>query len=130
VDAKTAVALVKKHGTMTEAAKHAKTTRHVIARALRKVAKELDKGKKKPLSEFRALYDKSYIVPNKIKSALKELANGWEYEVEFAKTAGVTLSDLHAYREQFIDFVVQIEKNGRRAWAGSKSLATQMRKMV
>jgi len=85
---------------------------------------------KRNLSEFRRLYDKSFIIPSRIREGLKKLGAGWEYEVDFAKLAGVSLGELATYREQFLDFVVVTGKEGRRAWAGTKSFAAQMRKMI
>lgn len=85
--------------------------------------------KGRSLSEFRQTFDKDFIVPNKIKTALASLGkDGWEYEVGFAKLAGLSMADLGNYREKFLDFVVTIRE--RRAWAGSKQLADKMRSMV
>ena len=87
--------------------------------------------KGKSLSEFRTAYDKDIIVPAKIKSAIKELGrNGWEYEVQFSRNAGVSLSDIATYREQFADYVVTIRRDSRRVWAGSIETAREMQRMV
>ena len=86
---------------------------------------------KKTLADFRMLYDKSTIIPAKIKQALKALgAGGWELESEFARSAGVTLGDLGNFRDQFADFIVPIERGARRVWAGSAKVAEQMKGMV
>lgn len=86
---------------------------------------------KKTLADFRAAYDKSTIVPAKIRSAIAALGqNGWEYEVEFAKGAGVSLYDLGRVRDEFSDNIVTIGRNSKRAWAGSKALAAKMREML
>ena len=81
------------------------------------------------LSEFRNTYDKSTIIPSKVKAALKTLGSGWEYEVQFAKLAGVSLSDLGNFRDQFADHVVTLRES-RRAWAGTKATATAMKEML
>jgi hypothetical protein len=81
------------------------------------------------LTEFRAAYDKDTIIPGKIKAALKALGNGWEYEVGFAKLAGVSLADLGNYRDQFSPYVIAL-KETRRAWAGSMATAKAMREML
>jgi hypothetical protein len=82
------------------------------------------------LAEFRAAYDKSTIVPGRVKAAIKALgAGGWEYEVQFARNAGVSLADLAAFRDEFASHIVQL-KEGRRAWAGSAKAAQQMREML
>lgn len=83
------------------------------------------------LEEFRANHDKSFIVPGRIKAALEKLGNGWQSELEFAKLAGVSMTDLGAYRAQFEAFVVPVSRDGsRRVWAGSKTVAEKMREMV
>ena len=70
-------------------------------------------------------------VGTKIKAALASIgADGWEYEVEFAKTCGVSLYDLGRVRDRFADHVVTISRSSKRAWAGSKALAAKMRDMV
>lgn len=83
------------------------------------------------LEEFRANHDKSFIVPAKIKAALEKLGNGWQSELEFAKLAGLSMTDLGAYRAQFDAFVVPISRDGsRRVWAGTKAFASRMREMI
>lgn len=81
------------------------------------------------LNEFRETHDKSYIVPKKIRTALTALGSGWDYEMPFAKLAGVSLGDLSAYRSMFEDHIVVVEKT-KRAWAGTKATADKMRAMV
>jgi hypothetical protein len=81
------------------------------------------------LSEFRNTYDKSTIVPAKIKAALKALgAQGWEYEVQFVRMAGISPSDLGNFRDMFADHIVALKD--RRAWAGSTKTATAMKEML
>lgn len=85
----------------------------------------------KTLADFRQAYDKDTIVPAKIKQGLAALGpDGWEYEVEFAKLCGVSLYDMGRVRDRFADHVVPVNRNTKRAWAGSKSLASKMREMV
>lgn len=86
--------------------------------------------KGKSLADFRNTYDKSTIVPAKIRTAIKALgAGGWEYEVAFAKIAGASLSDIGMFRDKFADYIVSL-KDSRRAWAGSASTAKAMREMI
>lgn len=84
------------------------------------------------LQDFRAEHDKSFIVPLKIREALKKLgAEGWDYEVQFLRLAGLSVTDLAAYRDEFADhFVVVGGRNPKRLWAGSAALAQKMREMV
>ena len=86
--------------------------------------------KGKTLADFRQAYDKATIVPAKVKAALKELgANGWEYESQFHRIAGVSLSDLAMFRDQFAGHIVNL-RDSRRAWAGSEKTAKTMREMI
>lgn len=88
---------------------------------------------KKSLADFKSAHDKSFIVPTKIKAALEKLGNdGWEYEHDFSKLAGVSSNDIAKFREQFNEQVIIIKSNGReqRVWAGSKALAAKMREML
>jgi hypothetical protein len=103
-----------------------------VTKPKQKTAKiEGQERKAKGLSAFRAEYDRDYIVPTKIKAALRMLGQGgWEYEVDFSRMAGVSLADLAAYRDKFCGYWVQVKRDGRRAWAGSAALAASMRKMV
>ena len=87
-------------------------------------------AKVKTLSDFRATYDKATIIPAKLKAALKLLGgSGWEYEVQFARNAGVSLTDLANFREMFAANIVNLRDN-RRAWAGSAGTAKTMREMI
>lgn len=126
-----AEAMVAKHGSIRAAARATGTDRKSIAAALRKPSTDGASCKKgRTLAEFRATYDKSFIVPGKVKAALKALGNGcWEYEVAFAKDAGVALSDLGNFRDQFADYIVTVKDN-RRVWAGSVSTAKTLREML
>lgn len=81
--------------------------------------------------EFKSLYDKNYIVPTRIKAGLEKLGPSWAYELEFAKLAGVSSSDLAAFREQFEKFVVVADRHhSKRVWAGTTALAARLREMV
>ena len=84
----------------------------------------------KTLADFRSQYDKDYIVPTRIKTALKILGNGWLSELEFAREAVVNVNDLRDYREQFIDHIVEVMREKRRIWVGSAKMAAQMREML
>jgi hypothetical protein len=95
-----------------------------------KPAAPLTVKKGKTLADFRNTYDKATIVPSKVKAAIKEIgASGWEYESQFAKLAGVSLSDLGMFRDEFAGYVVNL-RDSRRAWAGSEKTAKTMREMI
>jgi hypothetical protein len=100
------------------------------AKAAHKVPVSADsKRTGRSLSEFRQAYDKDFIVPGRIKAALRVLAGGCEYEVAFANLAGVSLADLGNYRDQFADHVVTLRES-RRAWAGTVATAKTMKGML
>ena len=125
-----AEAAVSKYGSQRKAAKALGVGRDTLVRVLHGGTTTVAPKSGKSLSDFRQTYDKSYIVPNKIKAALKVLGNGWEYESVFAKQAGVSLMDLGAVRDQFAPFIVVIGRESKRAWAGSKATADAMRRML
>ena len=89
--------------------------------------------KAKTLADFRAVHDKSYVIPKKIKEGLDALGkDGWDYEPEFIKLCGVSVVDFARFREEFDEFYVVVggSRTGKRVWAGSKALAEKMRGMV
>ena len=128
MDKKLAESLLAKHnGNKTAAAEEAGVSRTTLRKALSGIkVKSTPKSVTKTLSDFKAEYDKDYIIPNKIRTALKDLGSGWEYEVQFARMAGVSLNDLGNYRDLFSDYVVNI-KNQKRAWGGTPAIAQKMR---
>jgi hypothetical protein len=116
-----AEALVNKHGgNKTAAAAAAGVSRASLRRLLdgEVKAKPIQKGR--TLAEFREIHDKTYFVPQKVKKALAELGDGWMYESEFSKHAGVSTMDLGLCRDDFSGNWVQL-KDGRRVWTGSRS---------
>jgi hypothetical protein len=129
---------VEKFGSIRKASAALSVSRKVLSRLISGGASTSRIGaaeakverKGRSLSEFRASYDKSFIVPRKISAALKILGpSGWEYEVQFARIADVSLADLGNFRDQFSDHVVSLRES-RRAWAGSKKTAKEMRAML
>ena len=83
------------------------------------------------LAEFRAAHDKAVIIPKKIQEGLKALGpKGWLYETLFARSAGVSLADMGNFRDQFAAHIVEVNRDGRRAWAGSPGLAKEMRESI
>jgi len=124
---------IEKTGSQAAAARLLGMPRSTLRRQLRGGKPGASKAPhaKKTLADFRKEYDKDYIVPEKIKQALKNLGtDGWEYESVFSKQAGVSMADLSSYREGFSDFVVVLRRESKRIWAGSKKLAAQLREMI
>ena len=86
-------------------------------------------GSSKSLADFRATYDKNYVVPKKIEEGLKKLGKkGWQYEVEFIRTCGISTTDLATFRDQFEEYYVNVGgRNPKRVWGGSKELVEEMK---
>lgn len=83
------------------------------------------------LAEFRATYDRDTIIPQRIDAALAELGkDGWAYEMEFIKLANIGIAQLASYREAYAEYVVPLNRDSKRAWAGSKAMAAKMREML
>jgi hypothetical protein len=92
--------------------------------------------KSKTIADFRAMHDVNVIVPNKIRDALaamlKEGSEQWEYEGDFVKRAGISQTQLGAFREQFIDHVIEVSSGqsgraGRRVWFADAKAAKKLR---
>lgn len=87
--------------------------------------------KVKGILDFRAAHDKDFIVPQKIKVALVALGkDGWEYEAQFYKAAGISTTDGARYRDEFKEQIVTIEAGKKRIYCGSPALAVKMKAMV
>ena len=125
-------AAVKKHGSNVAAAKALGISERTLRRYRSGEAEPKERQVAKvgrPLSEFRAAHDKNFIVPAKIKDALKALGDGWEYEAQFIRLAGISQTDMGNFREQFSDHIVLVDRT-KRVWAGTKSAAAKLREMV
>lgn len=125
------IAAVKEHGSVAAAARALGIARQTLDHHWQKSKKATIEHKSgKSLSDFRAMHDKSFIIPTRIKEGLKQLGDGWEYEAQFAKIAGISLSDLSIFRDEFSDFIVVVRRDGKRAWAGTKATAQRMKEMI
>ena len=139
-----AQSLVKKHGNKKEASIAAGISRTTFCRILDGVScagKKVLVVSTKPfigigtsiaarsVTDFRNTYDMNTIVPKKIAAGFKQLGAGWLYESEFAKSAGLTMKDLGNFRDNYAEHIVVV-KEGRRVWAGKKTVAEQMRQMI
>lgn len=91
-----------------------------------------EKAGKKGLQDFRALHDKNFLVPQRIKAGLDALGDGWEYEVDFVRSCGLSTTDFARFREQFEEFSVNVgsARSPKRVWAGTKAMAAKMRDML
>ena len=88
------------------------------------------KSSGRTLDDFRSVYDKDTIIPAKIRAALAELGESWEYESEFVRRAGLSYADLSAYRPMFEAHCIHIRRDDKRAWAGSPQFANRLREML
>ena len=123
--------LIKQYGSIASAARKFGVPRQTLMHRIKKgFPLEPKPSAGKSLSDFRAAHDKGFIIPRRIKDALEQLGDGWEYEVPFAKLAGVSLTDLSVFREQFAQYIVVVKRDGKRAWAGTPAVAEKMRGMV
>lgn len=136
-----AKAAVQKYGTKAGAARALNMPRqtlcdyfdgvHKKARAESKAVCGATEKHVKKASDFRALFHKGTIVPSKIKAAISAMAPGeWKYESEFAHDAQISASDIAKYREPFADNIVYIQRESKRVWAKTASLATELRGML
>lgn len=86
----------------------------------------------KTLDDFRAAHDKRVIVPAKIRKALAEMEEehpeNWEYELDFMRRAGVSQTDMGAFRSLFEIHVVEVGgKNPKKVWFASAKVAEKAR---
>lgn len=86
-------------------------------------------SKGRSVEEFRAVHDDKYKVPKRIREGLAKLGESWLYETEFAKLCGLGANKIGAYREEFVDFIIQLpdSANAKRVWCGTKAFATKLR---
>jgi hypothetical protein len=93
-------------------------------------------SKIKTLADFRSAHDPNVIVPNKIRAAfaamLKEGAEQWDYEGDFTKRADISQTQLGAFRELFIDHIIEAPsgsagRTGRRVWFADAKIAKKLR---
>lgn len=102
------------------------------SKAKKQPAAPATKAVGRSFEDFRSAFDRSTIVPGRIKSALAELGSNWEREIEFSKLAGVSIADLAAFRAAFEEHIVVLnrEHHGKRVWVGNKNVAAKMREML
>lgn len=86
----------------------------------------------KNLAAFRAVHDKNVVIPAKIKKALADMLRedpeNWDYEMLLMKRAGVSTTDLAAFRQQFEPHIVETGgKNPKRVWFASPRVAEKAR---
>ena len=131
MDKAQAVAALKKYGSQAKAAKALGIARQTLQHHLKKLPEpSLDSRPGRSLAEFRAAHDKNFIVPQKIKAALKALGDGWEYEAQFIRLAGLSQTEMSTFRSLFEEDHVVVVDRTKRVWAGTKAVAAKLREMV
>lgn len=127
-------AAIERAGTMTRAAVELKVSHHVLRRILAesgecKALAPRAKAKRKTLDDFRTAYDKSFIVPARIKAGVeKYLAGGyWETDQNFRELCRVPPHLWRRYADGFEQY--QIRVDGKILWA-EPDMIDKMREMT
>jgi hypothetical protein len=97
----------------------------------------MTKPKSKTLADFRAIHDKSVVIPNRITAALTKMAEEgpeqWEYEMEFGRRAGVGGQDLARFRESFAEYLATVRASNsgvKHIWFATKAAAAKARQSI
>lgn len=96
------------------------------------------KAKKKTLATLAAVHSRDVVIPAKIRAAFAKMkANGddYEYAGDFCKLAGISFSDLGAYREKFEAHIASVralgttngKRNARDVWFHDVKSAEKVR---
>lgn len=119
---------------ISEVARELNVKKESVARKFRSVSKpqpnQITKPSGRSLAEFKQSYDKNTYVPQKIQSALNDLGDAWEYEMEFIKRSGVSLVDINIFREMFSRNFVHLKRENKRIWCGTESFANKIRELI
>jgi hypothetical protein len=92
-------------------------------------------SKAKTLEDFRAAHDPNVIVPSKIQAGLaailKEGPENWDYEVDFLRRTGLSVTQLATFRDQFAKYIVEAPathgKTVKRCYFGDAKVAAKLR---
>lgn len=90
-------------------------------------------SKPKTLADFRAVHDKSVVIPNKIRARLAAMLKigpeEHDFEVDFLKAAGVATNEIGAYRDQFDAHIVTVggTRNPKKVWFADPKVAKKAR---
>lgn len=95
----------------------------------------MSKKNTRTAADFRAAHDPEVIIPTRIRAALdamvKEGPEHWEYEADFIRRAGVSQTQIAAYRDQFAAHIVETGHAGgrspKRVWFGDAKVARKLR---
>ena len=125
-------AVQKTGGNLTAAARLLGIDRHAVKRRLRKcyeqtgatiplpVAQVSAKPKAnvspRTLNEFKQKYDKSTIIPSKIREGIVTvLSRGWLYDAEFREACGVPPGNWRRFADDFSEY--HTKRDGKIIWA-------------
>jgi hypothetical protein len=88
-------------------------------------------AKGRTLDDFCNNHDKKTLVPKRIRDALKQLGDSWEYEKEFMNRCKISQTDMGQFRDGFKDHVVELGgRNAKRVWAGTPAFAKKLRERI
>ena len=95
----------------------------------------MTKNTTKTVADFRSAHDPNVIIPTKINAALaamrKEGPEQWDYEGDFLRRAGINVTQLSRFRDQFSAYVIEASgvnnKAARRIWFGDCKVASKIR---
>jgi hypothetical protein len=126
---------IAKHGGIQPAAAHFKVSHHVIRRVLAEggehsvPSKPTPRAQRKTLGDFQKSFDKSFIVPERIKAGIGKYLHGgfWEHDQNFRELCRVPANLWHRFREQFDEY--QIRVDGKVVWAEPETIE-KMREMT
>lgn len=94
---------------------------------------QMAKQTPKTLADFKSAYDPNVKIPTRIREGLVSLAKegpeAWEFEVDFIKRCGLSVTQFAAFREPFSDHIVETRpertSNVKRVWFGDKKVAAK-----
>jgi len=84
------------------------------------------------IEDIQASHDQDYMIPRAIEVGIDNIGEDAAlYEHDFAKLAGVSITELSRYRDQFADYWAETKRGGkRRIWAGSSKMADEIRRRI
>lgn len=97
------------------------------------------KPESRNVAMFKGQYHRSVVIPTKIAAALEKMAKDhspehYEYEADFVKMAGISITDMNGHREAFSKYIVEAKPigsgNGRtakRVWFATEKAAKAAR---
>lgn len=112
-----------KHGSPSAAARALGIARSTLQGRLQQ--QPMESGRiGRSIDELYTLHDPA----KRIASAIGMLEDGWLYEIDFIRAAGINAADLGQHRDKFKDHWATVDRTGKRAWFGSKDACAKFKK--